>query len=289
MSVVLENQEIKVSVKPAGAELTSLFNKRNNKEYLWNADDKVWGRHAPILFPIVGKLKDQKYTYEGRQYTLPQHGFARDMNFEVVESSSSSVAFQLTATEDSLKNYPFKFLLEVRYELKESSVDVKYSVRNLDSKSLPFSLGAHPGFNCPIGEDEQYEDYFFEFEKEEELSTWLLNEGLLSGETISLGKTNKIYLTKELFQNDALVFKHLQSEKVTLKSSKSNNSIALTFPGFPYLGLWTKPGTSKFVCIEPWCGIADGVGASGNILQKEGIRVLEIGKSFDCSYNIKIK
>jgi galactose mutarotase-like enzyme len=288
MSIVLENEDLKVSVKAAGAELTSLFNKKNSHEYLWNADEKVWGRHAPILFPIVGKLKDQKYTYEGQEYTLPQHGFARDLNFEEIEKSSNSVLFQLSVNELSLKNYPFKFLLEVKYELLESTLSVSYIVRNLDSKPLPFSIGAHPGFNCPLGDNEQYEDYYFEFEKEEELSTWLLKDGLLSGETKSLGKTNKIMLSKELFQNDALVFKNLKSEMVSLKSTKSDNTLELNFPGFPYLGLWSKPGTNQFVCIEPWCGIADSVNASGNIIEKEGIRILEIGKTFECGYQIKI-
>lgn len=290
MMIELENSEISIKVKHLGAELSSIQRKDTSLEYLWQADERIWGRHAPILFPIVGKLKDQKYISDNKEYTLPQHGFARDMKFELKEKDHSYALFELESNETSVKNYPFKFKLQVIYKLEGNSVIISNKVENLGQKIMPFSIGAHPGFNCPLLPNENYEDYYLEFEKPQKLVNHGIKEGLVSGETEDLGnQVKKIQLTKHLFDNDALVFKNLSSTRLTLKSTKNPHSVEVDFPNFPYLGIWTKPGTYSFICIEPWYGVADSIDADGNILKKEGIQLLEPGESFTCDYNIKVK
>lgn len=289
MAIKLENSEIIVKLKSSGAELTSIKSKNTDVEYLWQGDSKIWNRHAPILFPIVGKLKDQKYYFENKEYSLPQHGFARDMDFELKDKNSTSVVFELKSNEETLKNYPFKFTLQVIYSLEGNSLNVYNKVINDGSNKMPFSIGAHPGFNCPLISGEKYEDYYLEFEHPQNLVNHKIQDGLLNGETEVFGsQVQKIPLTPSLFDNDALIFKNLASNKITLKTSKNPYSVEMDFRGFPYLGIWTKPGTSSFICIEPWYGVADKISSSGNILKKEAIQILKAGDCFSCNYSIKV-
>ena len=283
----IENDFLKISVKNSGAELISIKNKKNNHEYLWQGDPKFWARRAPVLFPIVGKLKDNAYSIDGKSYQLLQHGFARDMHFEQIEKTSATLVYSLKHSPETLKNYPFKFELLIKYELKKNKLKVAYDVKNLDTKKIYFSIGGHPAFSCPIVPNEKFNDYFLEFDVRENAERYTLKDGLLTGATEPLLKDEKtLQLNHDLFAKDALVFKGLKSECIVLKSRRSKVKLNFNFKGFPYLGIWSKPG--PFICIEPWFGHADYENATGEFKDKEGIIALEKGKQFNCEYSVEI-
>jgi galactose mutarotase-like enzyme len=283
----IENDFLKVSAKDSGAELISIKNKKNNMEYLWQGDPKFWGRRAPVLFPIVGKLKGNKYKVEGQTYELPQHGFARDAYFDISEKKDASFTFTLKSNSETLKVYPYKFELNIKYKLIKNKMEISYEVKNTDDKKIWFSIGAHPAFNCPLDPTLKLTDYYLEFEKEETSDKYLLEDGLLNGKKEKmLNSEKKIQLTEEVFLKDALIFKNLKSSSISLKSASSPASINFNFKGFPFLGIWSKPG--PFVCIEPWFGHADMVDFSGELKDKEGIQALEKGDAFSCSYTVEI-
>ncbi len=285
----LENTKIKVSVDTAGAQLKKLILKKNSKDYLWHGDSKYWGRTAPVLFPIVGKLKNNSYYYEDREYEMAQHGFARDNEFELVEQGERHLTYALEENEKTLKKYPFKFRLEIKYTITENSLAVTYTVINTDQKKIYFSIGAHPAFYWPLKEGEEKENYYLEFEKEENAPKYLLEAGLLNNQKeMLLNNQKRLKLYPDIFKDDALVFKDLKSEKVTLKSRKSGRKIEVEFKNFPYLGIWSQSEEAPFICIEPWQGIADSIDSSGNIKEKEGINELKIGEEFKCTHTITI-
>ena len=290
--LTIQNSTLKISVTKIGAELCSLFSKTTKTEFMWQANPSIWGSHAPVLFPIIGCLKDGAFLFEGNAYSVPKHGFIR--NNATLESKivgENCIEFRSIYKEESLKNYPFNYEFIVRYLLQEDGVKVEYTIINHDTQNpMFFSLGGHPGFNCPFFENEEYEDYYIEFEVPETDETWLVSkEGLIENESISYLKDAKtLPLHSEIFANDALIFKNLKSKVVTLKSK--NHSVALTMDisEFEYLGLWAKPN-APFICIEPWLGISDEVNTSQEFTQKEGIQVLEAGASKANSYEITLE
>lgn len=286
----LENKYVTASIKSLGAELCSFKLKKDGTEYLWQADPGYWGRHAPVLFPIVGRLVDNEYNLDGKVYQLSQHGFARDMEFVLRESDDQHVVYQLLANETTLEKYPSKFELLIEYTLKGHELTVAYKVKNQDDKKMYFSIGAHPGFRCPLQSGECFEDYYLEFSKKETANKYKLEDGFISDQMeIVLNNENIIPLSYYLFKDDALVFKGLQSDAVTLKSHKSNKTVMMKFAGFPYHGIWSKPeGGAPFICIEPWYGVADKIGGKKEFTEKEGIRVLKPGECFACHYSIMI-
>jgi galactose mutarotase-like enzyme len=285
----LENEDYSVTVKRSGAELSSFRNKPANLEYIWQADPQVWPRHAPVLFPIVGKVPGGKYNYQGKTYELPQHGFARDMDFTLDSQSQTELVFALKESEQSLAVYPFPFRLQVTSKLVNNALEILYTVQNPGETDLYFSIGAHPGFNCPFYPGEDFADYYLEFAQPETQERFLLNEGLQNGQTEPvLQNQNTLPLTYELFQKDAIVFKNLASEKITLKTNKHQHSLAFEFKEFPFFGIWTKGPGAGFICLEPWHGIASRVGDSGELTQKEGIKKLAAGDNFTCSYTIRV-
>lgn len=286
----MENRWIKVNTKAEGAELTSIILKEDNTEYLWQGDPKIWGRHAPILFPIVGRLIENRCTIDGKEYHMSQHGFARDMKFEVLNESENNILYQVRSNAATIKNYPFLFQLRIEYTLEEKSIIVKYSVKNIDDKRMYFSIGAHPGFNCPLLKEESLDDYVLEFQKEETLDKMCLKNGLILEESQAfLHNEKQIPITKELFDNDAIIVENTSSKNITLKSNKSNKSVCVSFEGFPYLGIWSKPNGAPFVCIEPWFGIADYKDKIVDFKEKQGILSIEPKEEFHCSYIICIQ
>lgn len=288
MQYQLENELLTVTVKEQGAEICSIRHQDSGIEYIWGANADVWGRHAPILFPIVGKLKENKYNLKGREYSLPQHGFGRDKDWELAEKGESSLAFCLNEDSETLQKYPFAFELKAIYSLNADTLTVTYQVQNRSKDDMPFSIGAHPGFNCPLRDGERFEDYFLEFEKPETLSRDVLNFGLRTGEkSLFMKNKNELSLNSDLFSQDALVFEGVQSDWIGLKSRKSARGIQFGLKGFPYLGIWTKAGGSEFICIEPWYGVADRVEGQEDIFQKEGIQVLPPAATFSCSYSMR--
>ncbi|MBL7699422.1 MAG: aldose 1-epimerase family protein [Chitinophagaceae bacterium] len=287
--ITLENENIKIAVKTKGAELDSLFSKGTNLEYLWSGDAKFWNKKSPILFPIVGQLKQNTYFYKNKAYILTRHGFARDMEFTITAQSDQSATFTLTDDENTLRNFPFPFILDVTYSLDADTVHVKYRVANKGENNMFFSIGAHPAFRVPLDKKRQYDDYYFEFEQIEDGYRWQVSsEGLIEPNTIPfLINTNKLPITRELFRNDAVVFKYLNSGKVTLKSNKSKYGVEVSYPGFPFIGLWAAPG-ADFVCIEPWCGIADSTTSKQELINKEGINLLTPSQAFERTWSVRL-
>jgi len=284
----LENDYLSIDASPQGAELTSIFDKGAQLERLWTADPSVWNRHAPILFPFVGRLLNNSYRYGGKSYSLPQHGFARDRTFGVKRATDAIISYELTDTDATRANYPFAFHLQVDYTLVENQVRSAYTVSNPGSDTLYFSIGGHPGFRTPLLDGETFSDYYIAFEKKETCGRWYVNEdGHIGDEEANyLLDTDMIPYTLDRFSEDALVFKGLESSQVSIKSFKNNHCVTLDFTGWPYLGIWSKPGGAPFICLEPWFGIADHVGHNGALTEKEGIMALEPGLNFCCEYGL---
>lgn len=282
MDTTISNKALKASIKHAGAELFSLTNDQN-KEYMWNGDPNYWPKHSPILFPIVGSLKNETYTFNKKEYRLLRHGFARDMEFQLIEKTESSATFSLSHDEGTLEKYPFKFELQIIYKLEGNKLNIGYKVINKEATQIPFSIGAHPAFALP----ENFSNYSIQFEKEEKLEYSLLEDGLISNTNQILESSNNtVRLHYKLFENDALVFKTLESNSLTILEN-SKPYIKVDFKDFPSLGIWTKEN-APFICIEPWFGYSDTLEKSGDLFKKEGILILEANQSFNTSFDIEI-
>jgi len=263
-----------------GAELQSVLNKASNLEYMWQAEPTVWARHSPVLFPIVGRLKDDTYNYNSKEYKMGQHGFARNKAFQVIAQTPTMVSFQLTEDEETLAIYPFRFSLTLSYILNEQELTLQYEVKNTDTQSIYFSIGAHPGFRLPLFDNEQYEDYFISFNQAETAESYLIAGGLISNQTNAVfTNPNQLNLNKEIFLQDALVFKNLHANTLTLRSKNHAHGLSLTANHFPFYGIWAQKN-ADFVCLEPWCGIADPVSGQSSIEQKEGINCLAVSENF---------
>ncbi|ENG8440121.1 aldose 1-epimerase family protein [Listeria monocytogenes] len=288
--IKLENEVLLVEMKTAGAELTRIFHKDTGLEYLWNADSKFWGRHSPVLFPTVGRLVEDTYLVDGKPYHLGQHGFARDRDFQVVEQTEKSVRFELDADEDSLAVYPYKFKLSIIYTIEKNTVAVSYEVENTDNKRIYFSIGAHPAFNLPLTDGTTFEDYYLVFGTEENLETLCLEGPYRSGEIKKVVDEAARYLplNYDLFKNDALIFEALKQKEMTIKSDKTPHFVKVSFPEFPFVGVWTAKAGTPFLCIEPWYGIADGAGESVELRDKAGIEHLEPEAVFASEYEITV-
>ncbi len=255
---------------------------------MWSGDPAVWGKTSPVLFPIVGTLKDNTYFYNGNPYTLSRHGFARDAEFEVIDQEQQRASFALRETKTSLADYPFHFELILTYELDNDFLKTSYEVRNTGTGKMYFSLGAHPAFSVPLVEGTVYGDYYLQLDHNENAGRWPISkEGLIQqAPNDFLNKSSRINLTRTLFQDDALVFKHLESHKISLLSDHSPHGLDFYFTGFPYLGLWAAKG-GNFVCIEPWCGIADSVDHDQQLVHKEGIETLAAGNSWKREWRVR--
>lgn len=282
MNTTISNSTISASIKHSGAELFSLKNNQN-KEYIWEGNPDFWGKHSPILFPIVGTLKNNTYTINGKEYQLPRHGFARDMDFQLVDKTENSAVFSLKWNAETLKKYPFEFELQLIYTLEDTSLNIEYKVINNSKTKMPFSIGAHPAIALP----ENFENYALEFEKEEVLKYYILENDLISNKTEVLKTTdNLIPLNYQLFENDALIFKTLESNSLTILEN-SKPYIKVDFEDFPSLGIWTKD-QAPFVCIEPWLGYSDTSENSGDLFEKEGILVLDTNQTFHSKFSITL-
>lgn len=285
MNVELTSDYFQVKINSLGAELTSVTG-RNNLEYIWQANPSVWARHAPVLFPIVGKLKDNEFTFESKTYHLTQHGFARDKNFELVSQSDTSCVFELVSGGNTLQSFPFNFTLLIAYYLQGNVLQTKYTVINRNDSSIFFSIGAHPAFRIPLLPNETFEDYYLEFEGSN-YETTKLEFGLRTNEFNTLQIQNKrLPLNKQLFENDALVFENSQINKISLLSEKSVHGIVLESKNWPYFGIWSKKDCEQFVCLEPWYGIADKIDTQQIFPEKEGILELSPNNSFQCEFSL---
>jgi len=281
----LFSNQLTVSINALGAELCSVKN-ANGVEFIWQADKTVWARHAPVLFPIVGKLKEDQYFFENRSYQLSQHGFARDLNFDLIASSNNTCTLRLQANEKTKQHFQFEFVLDIKYSLNENELKIEYLIFNPASKNLYFSIGAHPAFNIPLEKTEVFEDYCLQFSANTfERAT--LQNGLISNATSTLNLLNKqLNLSTSLFNEDALVFENSQIDEISLFSTKNAHKITLNCKNWPFFGIWSKKGCREFVCLEPWYGIADSVDSNQILTEKKGIICLESQKTFACAYSI---
>ena len=287
--ICIENENLRVAIQPKGAELDSIVHKQNQIEYLWQGDAAFWGKKSPVLFPIVGTLKDNSFIYEGKKYNLPRHGFARDKTFIVEEHTTNKSVFLLKSDAESLKAYPFDFEFRLHYTLTDNSLSVTYDVKNTTNGDMYFSVGGHPAFRLPLVENTDYTDYFIELNRAETSGRYpLSNDGLLELTTNPfLENTDKISLKQSLFYADAVVLKHLTSNSMAIRSEKTPHGLRMTFEGFPYFGVWAAKN-APFVCLEPWCGIADSVNTTQELTEKEGINKLGQGERFEQIWTIEL-
>jgi len=285
----ISNASFDIEISNIGAEICSLKSKKTNIEYIWQGNPEIWGSHAPVLFPIIGALKNDTYFFKGKAYQLPRHGFIRrNKDLTVVTHKPNQLVLQLISSDKTKNMYPFDFRFRISFELLSNQLKVRHHIFNTGDQEIYFSLGAHPAFNCPLEEGKTYEDYHLQFEQTEILNTWKLDHhGQIEkeGETI-LNHTNKLALHSHLFDQDALIFKSLKSRQVSL-CQQENELIRVRFDDFSSLGLWAKPG-APFICIEPWLGYADSSKTQQQFIEKEGIICLQATKEFNASYSIEI-
>lgn len=289
MNFEIKNKFIKAKINSFGAELNSLKRVDTNLEYMWQGNPKYWNRHSPVLFPIVGRLKNDSYTYKNQKYNMTQHGFARDCEFSLVSQSDNFLEFKLSNDEKSLEIYPFLFDLYISYKLEQSKLIISYKVKNNSNDNMPFSIGAHPAFNWTLKEDEKKEDYFLEFENIKSTKRYFLNDlGLVyKNENLHI-RDNKIFLNEELFKDDALIFSDPNIKNLTLKNRNNENFIKVNFDNFPYLGIWSKATGAPFICIEPWFGVADNFDTNSDFEEKSSIIILGKNEIFSCFYSVEI-
>lgn len=286
MIVAIKNEHLAVQFSTKGAELQRIVGTDSNINYMWNGDAKFWGKFSPVLFPIVGALKENTYIYKDKSYQLPRHGFARDMDFEHELVSTSEIIFKLKYTDETLKIYPFEFELVLRYRLQGASLQCTYQVLNPNNETMLFSIGGHPAFAAPLNGEGVYTDYYLQFNNDDELTFHLIEDNLISDKTVNVKlEDKKLPLKHELFYGDALVFKNLKSNHIRLLNTKNYQGLDFHFEGFPFFGIWAAID-ADFVCLEPWCGVADGVNHNQNLEEKEGMETLAPGKSWERSWEI---
>ncbi len=287
--ITIQNEILKISINPKGAELDSVWHKALAHEFMWSGDATFWGKKSPVLFPIVGGLKENTYFLKGEKYVLPRHGFARDRVFLIEKQAADSVVFLLKSDAESRKVYPFDFEFRLHYTLIANTLSLNYSVKNTGDDTLYFSVGGHPAFRVPLVENTFYTDYFLQLNKKITAGRYPLSiDGLTEGEpTIFLENTDRIPLEKALFYQDAVVLKHWDVQEVSILSDKTPHGLRMTFEGFPYFGIWAAKN-ADFVCLEPWCGIADSVMATQDLTEKEGINALEANQIFERRWEISV-
>ncbi|MDD2971142.1 MAG: aldose 1-epimerase family protein [Lachnospiraceae bacterium] len=285
----IQNEEICIKVNSFGAELTSLQDVNTKREYMWSADPTYWKRTSPILFPFVGGLKNKEYSYEGKTYPMSQHGFARDMEFQLIEQTASKLLFALESDEETLQKYPFAFQLILGYELKGRKVIVSWQVNNKDQKKMYFAIGGHPAFLCPIDPDKKQTDYEIYFGTDEITSSMIGESGLMTTEKIVYPlQDGALSVTEDLFEHDALVIEHNQTQKVAFLDENEMPYLTVSFDA-PLFGIWSPPHkNAPFICIEPWYGRCDAEDFEGNLAEREWENSLEVNGTFKTKYSISI-
>lgn len=287
----LKNDALNVVINEHGAELTSVKDAETHLEYMWQANPDFWNRHAPVLFPIVGRLHDDTYAYDGQNYHMTQHGFARDQDFQVAAQTDTSVTFTLTDNTDTHQVYPFSFKLDIMFSLQGRSLSVEYRVTNPASKALYFAIGGHPGFNLPLGDKQgTFSDYTVAVSPAQTYPSLQLDGPFSDTEhPTTLNFEKPMALKHSLFANDAKILKlQQQPTTLTVTSDLNEHGVALTLQNADYVGIWSpSPKQAPFVCLEPWWGIADSVNADGQLQHKFGIHELHPQEMFNADYAIE--
>lgn len=271
---------VEIAVADRGAELRSY--KVDGEEFMWDRNPEIWAASSPVLFPFVGSIKNGVYNYKGKDYEITtRHGFARTEDFDFVEKTENSLKFRFSSNSETLKKYPFEFDLFLTYTVNDGILEIGYDVVNKNNSEMYFSLGTHPAFALNVNDGLKLDDYYLEFEKNETSQKYKLTDnGLVFDEKADcLNNENKLQITETVFDDDAIVFDDLKSEKVTIKNSKNSKELSVEYKGFPYIAFWSKP-KAPYVCIEPWYGISDFESASGKLEEKIGILKLKDGEEF---------
>lgn len=286
MITTIENNQIRVKISAKGAELQSLYDLRKGEERLWQADPSIWGKRAPVLFPVVGTLKDGCYKHEDNWYKIGRHGFARDCEFKLVEQTEETAVFELSADEKSLNIYPFDFRFRIHYGIKGTALTVKYEIKNCGDGEMYFSVGAHPGFFCNLESGKSYLKITGDLRETHELLCVSTDTGLITPAIKTLNTPDAtIWLSKPLFDEDALV---LKGDGITgfVMGDERGDTLKFNCANYPYIGIWSPKG--PFICLEPWHGIADFENSNQVLAHKHAIRKLSGNEMFDCDYSIEI-
>ncbi len=275
--VSISNGALTARINPLGAELWSLTD-RDRREYMTDADAQYWTGHAPLLFPIVGALNGGRYRVDGREYALPKHGFARTSQFELIEQAADRARFRLVESDATLAVYPFRFALEMELALAGATLSMIATVRNPGTGPLPFSLGFHPAFAWPLPGGSAKADHEIVFEQDERQAIRRIDsEGLVARSEPTPVAGRELALREALFEDDALIWDDLRSRGCSY-GAPGGARLDIAFPDTPMLGVWQKPG-ARFICIEPWAGIADPAGFTGDFRDKPGVMELQAGGS----------
>lgn len=290
MNYTLQNHSIGITVSTLGAELQSLTSSTDGEEFLWQGDQNIWEGRAPILFPIVGSLKDSRMSHNGQSYSLPRHGPARKQQFSCVKEDESHLLFSLSSNAETLLTYPWNFTLEVGFSLSGNRLEISYTVIHTGTDAqgdMLFSIGSHPGFRLPVDET-PLKQFDIRFSHTERLQQYRLDEnGILSTQGQHYPLTdNRIVLHKTIFDHDALVFKDIRSDTISLWQ-QGHERVRVNTGGAPHLGVWAKPG-APYVCIEPWYGYSDAADATGVFAQKPAMLSLAEGQSFRTDWSIEL-
>ena len=285
--IEIGNNSLSAGINPLGAELSSL--RFRGREYLWQGSPDSWNGRSPHLFPVIGSCPEGGWKYGDKSIVLGNHGFARRREFETVSLNESSCTLRLKDSEGTLAQYPFPFVLDISFSVNPEGLDVSYRVENSGESVMLFSLGAHPGFNCPLEEGLDFEDYYLEFNRPETVAR-RIKAAFLTGEIIpTLNDEARLPLNFDMFDNGAYIFSDLASDSVILKSDKGSASVRMDFTGFPDFGVWTKEeAKAPYVCLEPWYGVDSSVGDEADFEKKEGLIRLAQGKEFRCSYSLQL-
>lgn len=290
MRHILENDFLCVEIDSFGAELKSVKDKATQQEYMWQADPTYWGRTSPVLFPFVGSLKDKRYTYEGKTYEMGQHGFARDLEHALVSKTETEIFFELKNNDETLKKYPFTFILNLGYRLDGHTLEVIWKVSNPSTdKTLHFSIGAHPAFNCPIHGEENKAGYQFYFAKADEIHHHgHTDTGLSIEEDVVLKLENhRVTITPEFFDGSTYIIEGPQTKEIGVEDPDGNRFITVGFD-MPVVALWSPPGkNAPFLCIEPWFGRCDAADFNGTLEERAFNNALPAGEKFETSYTIR--
>lgn len=281
----LENEHLKVSAKPEGAELTSVYDKKHEREMLWTGDPAVWKRHSPVLFPFVGRCRDYTYRYKGKPYPMTQHGFCQDALFEVERAGKEEITFLLTDNEERYRVYPFHFTFRVIYRLEEAVLRTIYMVQNEDTdEAMYFSIGGHPGFLY----DGDVEEQEIVFSQKEDMDRVTLGETMYFSRDLDknfVTDGSPIAIDAHTYDHDALVFHNFISDAVCVRNKRTGRGVKVGLGKFPYVGFWSMPGV-PYTCVEPWFGLADYEDFEGELPEKDGILKLDPLAVFQASFTI---
>ncbi len=273
--IKIRNRYLTVKIDKLGAEIKSVLAGKSKKEMMWQGDD-AWSGTSPILFPFCGGLKDNKYIYNDTEYTFKKkHGFARDLEFEVIKKSKKSVILLLKANEETLEIYPFDFELKVTYTVTNRNLITEYAVKNKGKNKMYFSIGSHESYFCEGG----IQNYDIVFPSSQNLKRSIMNNGLVTKETERMTKNGRFLpLLEDFFKDYSIVLRKIPFNSLVLRNRITAERKKLVFPGAENLVVWAIPG-KDFVCIEPWCGLPDTEESDGKIENKESIVSLKAGKT----------